>query len=117
VPDRAAPLETVNGLARRLAAALIGRGEAGRQRLDRTADRLAGAMGARLERGRARLDALGATLDALSPLRVLDRGYAVARDARGRVLRRVAQFAPGTPFRLTLADGDVAARVAGEEVR
>jgi exodeoxyribonuclease VII large subunit len=115
VPDRAATLEVVNGLARRLAVALIGRAEAGRQRLDRTADRLAGAVGARLERGRARLDALGATLDALSPLRVLHRGYAVARDADGHVLRRVAQFPAGTPFRLTLADGDVAARVAGKE--
>jgi exodeoxyribonuclease VII large subunit len=111
VPDRQATLALVNGLARRLAGGLIGRVEAGQQRLDRTADRLTGVLGTRLERGRARLDALGATLDALSPLRVLDRGYAVARDADGGVLRRVAQFPAGAAFRLTVADGEVPARV------
>jgi exodeoxyribonuclease VII large subunit len=115
VPDRVATATLVNGLARRLAGALVGRVDAGQQRLERTADRLSSALSGRLERGRARLDALGAALQALSPLRVLERGYAVARDADGRVLRRAAEFAPGAPFRLTLADGDVAARVARRE--
>lgn len=115
VPDRAATATLVTGLARRLAGALVGRVDAGQQRLERTADRLSSALSGRLERGRARLDALGAALQALSPLRVLERGYAVARDAEGRVLRRAAQFSPGAPFRLTLADGDVAARVARRE--
>jgi exodeoxyribonuclease VII large subunit len=115
VPDRAATAAVVSGLARRLAGALVGRVDAGQQRLERTADRLSAALSGRLERGRGRLDTLGAALEALSPLRVLERGYAVARDAEGHVLRRVAQFAPGSPFRLTLADGDVAARVAPRE--
>jgi exodeoxyribonuclease VII large subunit len=52
-------------------------------------------------------------LQALSPLRVLERGYAVARDVDGHVLCRVAQFTAGAPFRLTLADGEVPARVDG----
>jgi exodeoxyribonuclease VII large subunit len=46
----------------------------------------------------------------LSPLRVLARGYAVARDADGRVLRRVEQFPPGRSFRLRVTDGEVPAR-------
>jgi Exonuclease VII, large subunit len=49
-------------------------------------------------------------LDALSPLRVLDRGYAVPTDPAGRVLRRLADFLPGTPFTLRVVDGRVAAR-------
>ena len=113
VPDREATLAQVNGLARRLAGGLVGRVEAGQQRLERTADRLSASLSGRLERGRARLDALGGTLQALSPLRVLERGYAVAQDADGRVLRRVTQFTPGAAFRLTLVDGEVPARVAG----
>ena len=61
--------------------------------------------------GRARADRLGAALEALSPLKVLERGFAVARDEAGRVLRRVAEFGPGMPFRLRVADGEVRSRV------
>jgi len=61
----------------------------------------------RLERVRAGADRLGASLDALSPLKVLGRGYSVARDGRGRVLKRVADFSPGEPFRLRVSDGEV----------
>jgi exonuclease VII large subunit len=49
----------------------------------------------------------------LSPLKILDRGYAVARDPQGRVLKRVAQFTRGLAFRLRVTDGEVSAR-AGE---
>ena len=66
-----------------------------------------------LFRSRHRLAALGGRLDALSPLKILERGYAVARDADGRVLKRTTQFPPGLAFRLRLSDGEVAARVAG----
>ncbi len=111
IPDRAALAALVHGLARRLAAGLTGRVELGAQRLDRTGDRLSAVLGTRVERARARVDAAEAALQALSPLRVLARGYAVARDPGGRVLRGVAQFPPGHPFRLTVADGDVPARV------
>lgn len=64
-----------------------------------------------LERGGARLAAAGARLDALSPLKVLARGYAVARDVEGRVLRRIVQLTPGLAFRLQVRDGEVTARV------
>ena len=83
------------------------------ERLERAEDRLTAGVTRTLERAAARLAAAGAGLDALSPLKVLERGYAVARDAGGRVLRRVAQFTPGLAFRLRVRDGDIAAR-AGE---
>jgi len=111
VPDREAVRGQVNALARRMARGLTARVELGGQRLDRTADRLGAGVTARLGRGRARLDALDAALRALSPMRVLARGFALARDEDGRLLRRTDQFAPGASFRLTVADGDVPARV------
>lgn len=60
---------------------------------------------------RARVSRVAAQLDALSPVAVLGRGYAVARDPARRVLRREAEFAPGARFTLTLTDGEVPARV------
>ncbi len=41
---------------------------------------------------------------------LLERGYAVARDEAGTVLRRVADFPPGLAFRLRVTDGEVPAR-------
>ena len=83
------------------------------ERLERAGDRVSAGMTRTLERASARVAEGGARLDALSPLRVLARGYAVARDAAGTVLRSVAQFPPGLAFRLRVRDGEVAAR-AGE---
>ena len=85
-------------------------GSAG-ERLARGASRMGAACGARLTAREAAVARLAASLDALSPLKVLDRGYAVARDEAGTVLRRRADFPPGRPFRLRLADGEVPARV------
>jgi exodeoxyribonuclease VII large subunit len=67
-----------------------------------------------LVRRRHLLDSLGARLDALSPLRVLARGYAVPRDEQGKVLRRIADFVPGRRFQLRVQDGDVHARTEPE---
>jgi exodeoxyribonuclease VII large subunit len=110
-PDRVEVLGHVAHLAQRLARGLTQRSQRAVDRLDRTADRLTGAIQFRLERSRALLAAHGARLDALSPLRILARGYAVARDADGRVLKRVAQLPEGREFRLRVTDGEVAARV------
>ena len=62
------------------------------------------------ERRRAALQEVVARLEALSPLATLARGYAVARDASGTVLRSVGQFPPGLAFRLRVRDGEIAAR-------
>jgi exodeoxyribonuclease VII large subunit len=110
-PDRVELQTQVDRLAVALVRALAAPTRHGGERLARVGDRLSGAMGRTLERLAARLTATGARLDGLSPLRVLERGYAVARDADGRVLRHRAQFPPGLPFRLRVRDGDVDARV------
>ncbi len=111
-PDRDEVLAGLRDLAQRLARSLGVRSQRTVDRLERTSDRLIGAMNLRFERSGARLAAYGSQLDALSPLRILSRGYAVARGADGGVLRRIAQLTPGLRFRLRVSDGEVPARVA-----
>lgn len=113
VPDRAAVTERLEATARRMARTVTGSLSFSEQRLARTADRLGAALDRIVAARRHRVDELAARLDALSPLKVLDRGYAVARSPAGVVLRRAAEFEAGQAFRLTLADGDVHARVIG----
>ncbi len=115
VPDRSAALDALAALSRRLARGLSRQAEVGHERLERTADRLSGSVQMQLERRENRLERLAATLDALSPLKVLERGYAVARDETGRVLKRAAAFTPDLAFRLGFADGDVRARTLGSD--
>jgi exodeoxyribonuclease VII large subunit len=95
----------------RLAPALTARVAQPQRHLGRLAGRLAPAMQRRLAGTRADLGRYAAMLDALSPLAVLGRGYAIPRDAEGRVLRHRAEFVPGTAFTLTVADGQVPVRV------
>ncbi|HEX6667950.1 MAG TPA: exodeoxyribonuclease VII large subunit, partial [Gemmatimonadales bacterium] len=95
VADRREVLRQLDDIAARLAGALSGRTRVAAERLARTGDRLQGAMEAVLRRERHRADRLAAQLDALSPLRILDRGYAVPVDPDGRVLKRRADFRPG----------------------
>jgi len=116
VPDRRDQAVRLRAVARRLDIGLRARVELGAQRLERTGDRLSAGVTSAVARARARCDRAAATLEALSPLRVLGRGYAVARDGAGRVLARVADFRLGEPFRLTVQDGDVGARVQGPAV-
>ena len=110
-PDAAEVLVDLDHLGARLARGLAARSGRVAERLDRGFDRLTGVLERRLERHRQALAGLAGRLDALSPLRILERGYALARDEQGRVLKRVAQFPPALPFRLRVTDGTVAARV------
>ena len=54
---------------------------------------------------------LTAKLDAMSPLKVLTRGYAMAQTEDGEVLRSVRQVEPGHNIRVTLSDGRLTATV------
>lgn len=51
----------------------------------------------------------------LSPVAVLARGYAIARDAQGRVVKSVASVAPGDCLGVDVGDGRIVARVEGTE--
>ena len=110
-PDRAEVLVKCGVLGQRLARALRIASRHVVERLDRAGDRLVRCMDHRLEVSGSRLTAYGSRLDALSPLKVLGRGYAVARDADGTVLKRVAQLPPGKEFQLRVTDGEVRGRV------
>lgn len=76
------------------------------------------ALGQRLEHGmtrlvgrkRERLGQLAQTLDALSPLAALRRGFAVPLDDRGHILRHVSAFVPGERVHLRVSDGTVDCR-------
>ncbi len=73
-----------------------------------------GAIDTSLQLGRERLGLAAASLDALSPLAVLQRGYAIAQDASGKLLRDAESVAVGDEVSVRLAKGKLNARV--EEV-
>jgi len=52
-----------------------------------------------------------AKLDAMSPLKVLTRGYSIAQLEDGTLLRSVCQAEPGDPIRISLTDGKISATV------
>ena len=82
------------------------------RRLDAAGERLSLVHPARqLVAARAALDGARAQMEALSPARVLERGYAVVRTGDGTVVRRAAQVAPGDAVSVDLAAGRLAARV------
>jgi exodeoxyribonuclease VII large subunit len=66
-----------------------------------------------LSAARERLLPLVRTLNAVSPLATLDRGYAIVMNAQGRILRDAADAAAGTIIEARLAAGSVRARVEG----
>ena len=69
-------------------------------------------MGERRER---EIAAAAGRLQALSPLAVLQRGYAVAHNARGEVTTSAEAFAPGEDMTVRFADGAVHATVQAVE--
>lgn len=111
VPDRESTEQMLRGLARRLGASLSGKTLLGAEKLERTGDRLTHSMVAILDASGADLDELAASLEALSPLRVLQRGFSVVRDKQGKVLARVSDFQTGAEVNVTVSDGTVPVRV------
>ena len=97
--------------AARIQSAVSRRVERAAALLRSASQRMGACIDARLAADRARAETLGAALDALSPLKVLVRGYSVARDGEGRVLKTVADFPAGRNFRLRVTDGEVNAQV------
>jgi exodeoxyribonuclease VII large subunit len=70
----------------------------------------------RMDLDRRRLSVAATQLDALSPLAVLGRGYALARrELDGRIVRAATDVALGDRIELRLASGQIAAEVTGLE--
>ena len=90
----------------------------GQQRhLDRLALRLSGTAQRRLSAHAAALQRLAGSLEHLNPLAVLGRGYALVRDADGRILSDAAAVEPSAPIRVYLAHGRLDAEVTGVDDR
>ena len=73
--------------------------------LDYIQQRLGGAARQTLEADSRRFAHLTAKLDAMSPLKVLGRGYAMAQSEDGTVLRSVQQVSVGDKVSVQLAEG------------
>ncbi|MDH5804370.1 MAG: exodeoxyribonuclease VII large subunit, partial [Gemmatimonadota bacterium] len=116
VPDREEVTRALDSLAKHLGQLLTGRTRLARERLERTGDRIQGSIQRIIDRATGQMAELAATLDALSPLKVLERGYSVARDGEGKVLSSVKDFVPGGKFRLTVSDGDIDAAVEEKSI-
>ena len=65
----------------------------------------------RVRRARERLLPLERTLNAVSPLATLERGYAIVSSEQGEILRDAAKSAPGTIIEARLARGRIRAKV------
>jgi len=79
---------------------------AGGTRLDRAMERM-------LHEEKTRLHALDARLHSLSPLAVLDRGYALVLDEQGALVRSAQRVVPGERVFTRLSDGTFTSRVEG----
>ncbi len=84
---------------RRQFAHACGRFEMCRTRIHRSIERT-------LERNRAALRALDGQLRSLSPLAVLERGYALVQDGQGRLVRSASALTVGDLVRTRLTDGE-----------
>ena len=86
-----------------------------RQQLEAQVANLAAVMHTRLLESRGALDRQTASLEALSPVSILNRGYALVFDAKGRLVKDAAQLGTGEELSARLARGRVRARVTATE--
>ena len=82
-----------------------------RMELDYWDERLLTAQERLLSAKRHSFEKRGAALDAMSPLRVLSRGYAIAENDAGKPLHSIEELSIGDTVRLRLADGRADCRV------
>lgn len=78
--------------------------------------RLRDLSSARMREAQHRLDGLGRLTRELSPERVLERGFSMTRDSRGRLVRSADQARPGDTLRTQLANGELLSRVEEQQL-
>ena len=128
VPDQTELLRYLKDSAARIVQAETGRIALQRQRLDtlahkrvlrdqmayvqdkrmlltHTQQRLGDLGGQLVSRRREKFSALAAALDAMSPLKVLGRGYAIVQDEQGSVIKSYREAPAGTKVAVTLGEG------------
>lgn len=82
-----------------------------RERLVVSNTRMERSLERTVRRAAARVESLDARLRSLSPLAVLDRGYALVLDADGTVIRSTGQLTHGDHLRTRLSDGEFSSTV------
>lgn len=82
-----------------------------RQRLEQLAERLPRVMQRQLKERQQRLAGTVQTLQIVSPLATLGRGYSILLDERGHAVRSAAEVANGQKLTARLAEGELAVRV------
>jgi exodeoxyribonuclease VII large subunit len=107
----------VEGVAQRLRSDMLEREiRRCRDRLVELTPRLHDSAERILRLGHERLTGFGQRLESLSHRKVLERGYALVRDAARQVVFTAAALPPGTAFSLEFHDGEVAARTEQKSV-
>ena len=86
-----------------------------RRQLEGEVANLIGTTRARLLAGRAALDCRTASLEALSPVAILNRGYALVFDGNGQLVKDATRVAAGDELTARVAHGRIRARVTGSE--
>ena len=80
------------------------------QRVDDWVVRLERSLRNMIERRKLAFGQVTGKLEALSPLKVLERGYAIARTEQGHVLRKRSETKPGESFTVVFTDGEAKAQ-------
>ena len=70
---------------------------------------------ANIQKHRNKHIALTAKLDAMSPLKVLSRGYSVARNEENRVIKSIREVKPGDRISVLLKDGIIYSQITNQE--
>ena len=87
--------------------------ESRKKALELLENRLISAQSGNIAKKRQRFVAQVSKLDAMSPLKVLTRGYALVAKADGKLVRSVADVEPKEPFAVRVSDGTILASVIG----
>ena len=134
VPDQDALYQNLDSLSEAMAIAMSRRLSAAREKLESLSNRpvlrsplasyenkrkalqllearLVSAQNRNVAKSRQHFVAQVSKLDAMSPLKVLTRGYAVAADESGRIIRSAGDVQPGDPITVRVSDGIIHANV------